>query len=150
MKRMLLMLGMVAFLATVLSFKIVRQEDPWKVPAKYETLKNPVHADEASIASGKELYNYFCLSCHGTDGKGLGKRALRLNHTPTDFTLNSFQKQTDGALLYKIYSGHSEMPGFKMKIPGNTDAMEGTFGKTRIPGDLVNYVRTFGHEQRVK
>ena len=144
MKRSFLLLGVVALITTTLLFMIVQQEDPWKVPEKYEKLKNPVVADESSIASGKELYDYFCHSCHGTDGKGSGKRALKFDNTPPDFTTAAFQQQTDGALLYKIYSGHKEMPGFKKRIPGNQDAMEGSFGKTRIPGDIVNYVRTFG------
>lgn len=144
MKRITFLLSIAAFTITSLSFYYTVQEDPWKVPEHYEKLKNPVPADEASIASGKELYNYFCLSCHGNDGKGSGKRAYKLNNMPTDFTTEAFQSQSDGALLYKIYSGHSEMPGFKKKIPGNQDAMEGSFGKTRIPGDIVNYVRTYG------
>jgi mono/diheme cytochrome c family protein len=143
MKKLLLMMVVVFLIITNLSFNITKQEDPWKVPEQYEKLKNPVPADEASIASGKELYNYFCLTCHGPDGKGSGKRALKLDNTPTDFTTEAFQGQSDGALLYKIYSGHKEMPGFKKRIPGNQDAMEGSFGKTRIPGDIVNYIRTF-------
>lgn len=36
------------------------------------------------------------------------------------------------------------MPGFKKRIPGNDDVIEGTFGKTQSPGDLINYLRTFG------
>ena len=32
------------------------------------------------------------------------------------------------------------MPGFKKRIPGNDDVIEGTFGKTRSPGDLINYL----------
>ena len=143
MKKIIFVLGILVVITTTLSFKITNQEDPWKVPEQYEKLKNPVPADEASIASGKELFDYFCLSCHGTDGKGSGKRALKLDNSPTDFTTDVFQTQSDGALLYKIYSGHKEMPGFKKRIPGNQDAMEGSFGKTRIPGDMVNYIRTF-------
>lgn len=145
MKKLLLLTGILITLFTAYSF-ITDQQDPWKVPEKYESLKNPVPADEASLASGKELYDYFCVNCHGNDGKGSGKRALKLNNQPTDFTLDIFQQQTDGALLYKIYSGHSDMPGFKKRIPGNQDAMDGSFGKTRISGDLVNYVRSFGKE----
>jgi len=144
MKRFLLLAGVFILIIITLSFNITKQEDPWKVPEKYEKLKNPVPADEASVASGMELYNYFCLSCHGTDGKGTGKRAYKLDNSPTDFTTEAFQKQSDGALLFKIYSGHKEMPGFQKRIPGNRDAMEASFGKTRIPGDLVNYVRTLG------
>lgn len=144
MKKVVYVMGVVSFAITALAFRIGQQEDPWKVPEKYEKLKNPVPADEASIASGKELYGYFCASCHGLDGKGSGNRASKLNHSLTDFTSDLFQRQTDGALLYKIYSGHSEMPPFKKRIPGNQDAMDGSFGKTRIPGDLVNYLRSFG------
>ncbi len=136
------MLGVAVFITTVLSF-IPNQDDPWKVPEKYQKLKNPVIADDASINSGKELYTSYCLSCHGKDGKGSGQRAYKLDTSPANFTLDSFQKQTDGALLYKIYSGHRGMPGFKKRIPGNKDAIEGGFGKTRMPGDLVNYIRSF-------
>ncbi len=143
MKKLFLLTGLLITVFAAYSF-ITDQQDPWKVPEKYENLKNPVPADEASIASGKELYDYFCVNCHGNDGKGSGKRALKLNNMPTDFTLDIFQQQSDGALLYKIYSGHSDMPGFKKRIPGNQDAMDGSFGKTRIPGDLVNFIRSFG------
>jgi cytochrome c len=142
MKVILVTFGMLTFAAS-LSF-IPVQEDPWKVPEKYQNLKNPVTADQASISSGKELYAEYCVSCHGKDGKGAGERAMKLNTTPANFTSDSFQKQSDGALLYKIYSGHRDMPGFNKKIPGKKDAMEGGFGKTRITGDLVNYLRSFG------
>ena len=144
MKTGISIIGVVVFTTTAFSFQFTQQEDLWKVPEKYEKLKNPVMADEASVASGKELYNYFCVSCHGINGKGNGNKALKLNKQPTNFTSEEFQKQSDGAFLFKIYSGHKEMPGFKKRIPGNQDAMEGSFGKTRIPGDIVNYLRTFG------
>ena len=35
-------------------------------------LKNPVEADENSLARGKDVYEAFCLSCHGTMGDGQG------------------------------------------------------------------------------
>lgn len=142
MRVLIVALGVFTF-AIFLSF-IPAQEDPWKVPEKYQNLKNPVTADQASVSSGKELYSEYCVSCHGKDGTGTGQRAVKLNTPPANFTSESFQKQSDGALLYKIYSGHRDMPGFNKKIPGNKDAMEGGFGKTRAPGDLVNYLRSFG------
>ena len=142
MKTILTILGVTAFITIAFSF-VLHQEDPWKVPKKYQNLVNPVIADDASINSGKELYSSYCLSCHGKDGKGTGIRANKLTTSPADFTSEEFQKQTDGALLYKIYSGHRDMPGFKKRIPGHKDALEGGFGNTRMPGDLVNYVRSF-------
>jgi cytochrome c len=135
---------MCVFACTAMISFISNHEDPWKVPEKYQNLQNPVPADQASISSGKEIYSTYCVPCHGKDGTGAGERALKLNSTPANFTSESFQKQSDGALLYKIYSGHRDMPGFNKKLPGTKDAMEGGFGKTRMPGDLVNYVRSFG------
>jgi cytochrome c553 len=143
MKTATAILGSIAIITSVFSFK-VQQDDPWKVPEKYETMKNPVVSDDASIKAGKELYISYCITCHGKDGKGTGIRAANLTTPPADFTSGPFQKQTDGALLYKIYFGHKDMPGFKKRIPGNKDVIEGTFGKTRSPGDLINYLRTFG------
>jgi len=142
MKTVIAMLAIAAIGATALAFEL--QPDPWKVPAKYEQMKNPVIADEASIKSGRELYDDYCRNCHGANGKGTGKRADKLNIPPSDFTSAVFQQQTDGALLYKVYFGHKDMPGFKKRIPGNEDVIESGFGKTRNPGDLINYLRTFG------
>lgn len=135
-------LFVVAFMVTIF-VSFILPEDPWKVPEKYEKLKNPVNADAASINAGREIYYEHCRSCHGANGKGDGTKAAHLNSTPADFTSADFQKQSDGALLYKIYLGHKDMPSFKKRIPDNDDVIEGTFGKTRGPGDLVNYIRTF-------
>ena len=54
MKRELILGGFVLLSTTLFSY-MLRQEDPWKVPEKYEKLKNPVIADEASIAAGQEI-----------------------------------------------------------------------------------------------
>lgn len=142
MKSYLVMSGLIASIAAALAFTTY-QEDPWKVPKNYEILKNPVTADKASISSGKEIYGSYCRNCHGKDGKGDGKRSSNLETAPGDFALATFQQQTDGALLYKIYFGHREMPGFIKKIPDAAAVSQGNFGKTRSPGDLVNYLRTF-------
>jgi len=141
MKKTFLFLGGFALLVVAHSFS-VQQEDPWKVPEKYEKMKNPIAADEASIKAGKGLYTDHCRTCHGVTGKGDGIKATSLKHQPADFTSPAFQKQTDGALLYKIYFGHKDMPGFKNRIPDNKDVIEGAFGKTRTPGDLINYLHT--------
>ena len=72
MKSLIAILGVVAIITTVYSFKI-EQDDPWKVPEKYEKMKNPVPPDSASIKSGKELYISYCITCHGKNGNGTGK-----------------------------------------------------------------------------
>jgi mono/diheme cytochrome c family protein len=141
MKKTFIIVGSFAFTVMLLSFDF-KQNDTWKVPEKYEKMKNPVTADAESISAGKILYEKRCIKCHGVLGKGDGIKATSLSHQPTDFTSSTFQKQTDGALLYKIYYGHKDMPGFKNRIPDNSDVIENEFGKTRTPGDLINYLHT--------
>ena len=143
MKNLLALLVLIISVATFFSF--ILPEDPWKVPEKYEKLKNPIKSDAASVRAGKEIYNAHCVSCHGISGKGDGSKAANLNNSPADFTTNAFQNQTDGALLYKIYFGHKDMPSFKKRIPDNDDVIDGSFGQTRNPGDLVNYLRVFAN-----
>jgi mono/diheme cytochrome c family protein len=143
MKNWATLLGVIAATTAVTAFH-AKQHDPWKVPEKFQAMKNPVKADNASVQAGREIYKTHCTACHGLNGKGAGRRAINLSATPADFTTTLFQKQTDGALLYKVYFGHSEMPGFKKKFPGNEGISEDNFGKTRIPGDLINYLRSYG------
>lgn len=40
-----------------------------------------------SAGSGKEMFNAYCASCHGVDGKGDGPAASALKRQPTDLTL---------------------------------------------------------------
>ncbi|MFI5222218.1 MAG: c-type cytochrome [Bacteroidia bacterium] len=140
MKNLFLLIAS-AMLTTAL-FSFVLPEDPWKVPEKFEKMKNPVKSDAASVKAGREIYISHCKSCHGVNGKGDGPKASHLSNQPTDLTTADFQKQSDGSLFYKIYYGHKDMPSFKKRIPDNKDAVEESFGETRGPGDLINYIRT--------
>ena len=141
MKKYILFFLMVSISITLVSFI---QQDPhaWKVPEKYQKMKNPAKPDSTSLKIGKEMYERYCLACHGTEGKGDGKRAVKLNVQPGDFTTVSFSKETDGAVFYKTTTGHNDMPSFKRRIPSNDDLIEGSFGKTGSVGDLINYIRT--------
>ena len=77
-------------------------------------------------------YNTHCKSCHGTKGKGDGPKADQLDTESGDFTLASFQSQTDGSLFYKTSEGRKDMPSYKKKIPDANDIWA-----------VVNYMRTF-------
>lgn len=114
----------------------------WDVPEKYRKMKNPVASSAVSIRIGKQMYVRHCRSCHGITGKGEGPRAPKLTHSIGDFTTAAFQKETDGAIFYKMTEGHDEMPSFRKKIPGSDDIIEGSFGETGSVGDLINYIRT--------
>jgi mono/diheme cytochrome c family protein len=111
--------------------KTAVQQNPWPVPDAWKTKANPVKSDATSIATGKDLYNQHCKSCHGTKGKGDGPKASQLDTECGDFTKATFQSQTDGAIYYKTSEGRKDMPSFKKKIPDANDIWA-----------VVNYVRT--------
>jgi mono/diheme cytochrome c family protein len=106
-------------------------QDPWTVPDKYKTMKNPVKSDDASKATGKALYNKNCASCHGKTGLGDGPKAKTLATPSGDMSGSAYQSQTDGEHFYKTKMGRGDMPKYDKKIP-DEDIWA-----------IVNYMRTF-------
>ena len=125
--KILSFLGIV--LVALLSFNSLIQ-DEWKVPAKYETMKNPI-SPKTDAAIGKSLYSKHCKSCHGAEGYGDGTKADDLKGDLGDFSTEEFQSQSDGALFYKTTIGRDDMPEFTKKIPSDEDRWL-----------IVNYMRT--------
>ncbi len=105
--------------------------DPWIVPDKYKKMKNPVASNAESIALGKTLYAKHCKSCHGSKGLGDGTKAAQLKTDCGNFTIGSFQSQSDGAIYFKTSEGRGDMPSFKKKIPDQDEIWS-----------IVNYLRT--------
>ncbi len=113
----------------LVSFTTLVQEE-WKVPAKYETMKNPIDAKtDANI--GKSLYSKHCKSCHGAEGYGDGPKSDEMNGDLGDFSSEEFQAQSDGALFFKTTIGRDDMPEFTKKMPDDEDRLL-----------IVNYMRT--------
>jgi mono/diheme cytochrome c family protein len=123
----------VSFFAIALFAFVPKTADqkPWPVPDAAKNKVNPLKGDAASVATGKTLYGTHCKSCHGSKGKGDGPKAAQLDTESGDFTLATFQAQTDGALFYKTSEGRKDMPSFKKKIPEADDIWA-----------VVNYMRT--------
>lgn len=107
----------------LLSMAIIRSndQDPWKVPAKYEKMENPYADASDADRVGRILYAKHCKSCHGSKGLGDGKKAAGLDTPVGDFTTASFKEQSDGSLYYKTFFGRDEMPTFNKKIPDAED-----------------------------
>ena len=127
----LLMFGAALALA---SFHLLAEDaaaDEWKAPARAAKKKNPVPADEKSIAAGKEVYLKQCMSCHGTEGHGDGPAAKDLNPKPHNLGASAVVEQTDGALFWKLTEGKKPMPSFD-KLISEDERWE-----------VINYVRTF-------
>ncbi len=117
----------------VLSLTAFKQgAKPWPVPEKYEKMSSTgAKADANSIKEGKEMYSKHCQSCHGKTGLGDGSKAAQLKTEPGDFSSAAFQKQTNGALFYKVSEGRGDMPGFKKKVESDEDIW-----------NMINFMRT--------
>jgi mono/diheme cytochrome c family protein len=131
MKNSILLLGLATLFITLVAFSPADKSKPWSVPEKFEKMKNPVAADEASLKAGKSLYTKHCESCHGKKGKGDGSKSAQLDTDPGNFP-KDLPGQSDGALFYKVVEGRDDMPSFKKKIPDAEDNWH-----------IVNYMRTF-------
>ena len=93
--------------------------------------KNPVQADQVSIARGAELFHITCTACHGEDAKGDGPVAPFLQEQkPADLTSPAVQFLSDGAIFMVISNGFGKMPPLNENLT------------VRERWDVVNYVRT--------
>ncbi|HUE90287.1 MAG TPA: c-type cytochrome [Vicinamibacterales bacterium] len=102
--------------------------------AKAKALKNPVTADAASIAAGKDLYELNCEFCHGP--KGLGDGSLAPSGTANLADDEWKYGSTDGEIFTLIKKGVP--PDYEMP-----PAEETGLSDTEI-WHLVNYVRSLG------
>jgi len=107
------------------------------VPVAEARRPNPVKPTPESIASGKKIFGFDCVQCHGAagDGKGEVPKDLKIPDLTKPATLKDF---TDGALFYRIKTGHGGMPP------------EGNRMQTEQLWDLVNYVRSLAPAQTEK
>jgi mono/diheme cytochrome c family protein len=105
-------------------------DEVWTAPARAAKKTNPVAPDDQSLAAGKALYVKNCLSCHGATGVGNGPAAKDLEKSPGDLSKADMNKQTDGALFWKLTTGKKPMPAFE------------TLTTEQERWEIVNYVRT--------
>lgn len=117
-------------LIALLSESFTVQDTKWVAPASADTLTNPVKNNPTAITEGKKLYDKYCWTCHGLNGKGDGPGAKNLNPKPADHTSAEVQDQSDGALYWKISKGRGSMAPY-----------ERTLNKTQR-WQLVSYIRS--------
>lgn len=100
MLRSLLITAMAAALAATLSF------------ANQTESKVVIPVEKTAPTNGKQMYNSYCASCHGVDGKGHGPAAAAMNSQPTDLTMlakNNHGKYPDSHVATVLRFG-SELP----------------------------------------
>jgi mono/diheme cytochrome c family protein len=111
----------------------VGQEQPkekWTAPAAETQKKNPIAANESSLAAGQKIYLKRCLSCHGKAGNGDGPNAADLGIHPAKLSEPVVRQQTDGELFWKITVGKKPMPSYRTRL-SPTDRW-----------NVINYLRT--------
>jgi mono/diheme cytochrome c family protein len=101
-------------------------QHPWwdPPPAEYANARSTRWDDATAIARGQQLYQTYCLMCHGADGKGTGPVAKALPHPPADLTHHFhwepgdgdaylFWRVSEGGQVEPFKSSQSSMPAFK-------------------------------------
>lgn len=78
--------------------------------------KNPIPADDLSIAKGEKIYERYCLSCHGVEGKGDGNMSVYFAKKAADLSRSELDKKDDVYIYTKITAGNYPMPGFEQHL----------------------------------
>ena len=92
------------------------EDTGWRAPAGADTLKNPFSKDADAWKKAEETYNTLCVVCHGEKGLGDGIAAIALKPRPTNLTLERVQKQSDGAIFWKLTNGKVPMAPYKESL----------------------------------
>jgi len=107
-----------------------QSKQKWSAPAADAQKKNPVAANEPSLAAGQKIYSKTCFMCHGKTGDADGPAVIELNIHPAKLSDPKLATEPDGSLFWKITTGNKPMPAFGRRL-SETDRW-----------NLVNYVRT--------
>jgi mono/diheme cytochrome c family protein len=107
----------------------------WVAPKSADKIKNPLKGIEEATEQGKKTFVQNCSECHGTGGKGNGPTADMLDTKPANLTSSKVQKQSDGAIFWKITTGQGVMASYKNVL------------KDEQIWQLVNYIRELGRKK---
>jgi len=112
-----------------ISNPVFSQNGSWTAPSSADSYKNPYKGNEKTTLVGKKLFAQMCAICHGNKGKGDGVAGMALKTRPTNLSKDIVQKQTDGAIFWKMSEGRAPMASYKESL---TEEQR---------WQLVNYIR---------
>ncbi len=118
--------------------QVLKKRVPQDQIAEARAWENPFPATPENIGKGKKIFHgkAFCVTCHGRDGKGLGKIPGLVGKLPRNFTDKAWQAtRTDGELFWILKNGSpgTDMASFIPLVLSEEEAWH-----------VLLYVRAFG------
>ncbi len=120
--------------------EVIKQRVPQDQIAEAKSWSNPFPATPENIEKGKQIFfgKAFCVTCHGRDGKGLGKIPGLVGKLPRNFTDKTWQaRRSDGELMWILKNGSpgTDMASFIPLVLTEEEAWH-----------VLLYVRSFGEK----
>ncbi len=81
------------------------------------TATNPVPATPQAVSDGRIFYGYYCLMCHGKNGKGNGPVGESYMPKPADLTSARIAAMSDGQLYRAMLTGVGHSPVMESTVP---------------------------------
>ena len=115
-------------------FQVSRAPLPGTIDSM-SAIRNPVPADERSLANGRKYFQINCAVCHGLAGNGDGT-AVKYGMPGIALTMDMTRNRTDGYIFGMIRNGRGMMPTYN-----RIEEMD--------RWDVVNYVRALQNKTAV-
>jgi hypothetical protein len=93
------------------------REDSLDLLLDLKTVVNPLPVSWESQRRGRQVYEQYCIVCHGPAGHGDGTVVPKFV-PPPDLTLAATQQRSDGYLYAMIRQGRGIMPRYGDKVRG--------------------------------
>jgi mono/diheme cytochrome c family protein len=78
-------------------------------------LTNPFSATPANLRQGRQVYETFCLPCHGAAGNGDGPVIPKFPNPP-NFHAEQSRKLTDGEMFHTLTLGRKKMASYAAQV----------------------------------
>ncbi|MFQ5693033.1 MAG: c-type cytochrome [Nitrospinota bacterium] len=100
----------------------------------------PARAHKPNVKAGQAKYQQFCVSCHGTSGKGDGPQASFLGVKPVDFADAKLMKSLKDEDLFKAIKEGGPAVGKSPLMPPSAGILS-----DQDIRNIVAYIRTLAN-----